>query len=117
MVKAVEELWKGHSKLVRTAEWSERDGLLHLRGKIYVPGSLELRCWIMSQHQSSRSRRSVEDPGIGSLQLLVATDVSLHQSICEDMRSLPLDQGTMLTSDRRTSSAPCSGVPLGHYQR
>ena len=29
VVKAVEELWKGHSKLVRVAEWSKRDGLLH----------------------------------------------------------------------------------------
>ena len=37
------------------------------------------------RHQSSRTRRSVEDPGIGSPQLLVATDVLLHQSICEDM--------------------------------
>ena len=42
VVKAVEELWKGHSKLVRVTKWSERDGLLHFRGKIYVPGSLEL---------------------------------------------------------------------------
>ena len=29
VVKAVEELQKGHSKLVHAAEWSERDGLLH----------------------------------------------------------------------------------------
>ena len=29
VVKAVEELQKGHSKSVRTAEWSEQDGLLH----------------------------------------------------------------------------------------
>ena len=29
VVKAVEELWKGHSKSVHVAEWSERDGLLH----------------------------------------------------------------------------------------
>jgi RNase H-like domain found in reverse transcriptase len=37
VVKAVEELRKGHSKLVRAAELSEHDGLLHFRGKIYVP--------------------------------------------------------------------------------
>ena len=42
VVKAVEELWKGHSKLVCVAEWSEQDGLLHFRGKIYVPRSPEL---------------------------------------------------------------------------
>ena len=54
VVKAVEELRKGHSKLVRVAEWSERDGLLHFRGKIYIPGSPELRCWIVSQHHDTR---------------------------------------------------------------
>ena len=43
MVKAVEELRKGHSRLVRTAEWSESDGLLHLHGKIYVPDGKDLR--------------------------------------------------------------------------
>ena len=43
VVKAVEELQKGHSKLVHAAEWSEQDGLLHFQGKIYIPGSLELQ--------------------------------------------------------------------------
>ena len=42
VVKAVEELRKGHSKSVRAVEWSERDGLLHFRGKIYILGNLEL---------------------------------------------------------------------------
>ena len=42
VVKAVEELWKGHSKSVRASEWSERDGLLHFQGKIYIPRSPEL---------------------------------------------------------------------------
>ena len=36
------------------AEWSERDGLLHFRGKIYVLGSPELRRQIMSQHHDTR---------------------------------------------------------------
>ena len=54
MVKAVEELWKGHSKSVCVAEWSEQDGLLHFRGKIYVPRSLELRHQIVSQHHDTR---------------------------------------------------------------
>ena len=44
VVKAVEELQKGHSKSVHTVEWSKRDGLLHFQGKIYIPGNLELRC-------------------------------------------------------------------------
>ena len=42
MVKAVEELPKGHSRSVRTVEWSESDGLLHFRGKIYVPDGKDL---------------------------------------------------------------------------
>ena len=33
VVKAVEELQKGHLKLVRVVEWSERDGLLHFWGR------------------------------------------------------------------------------------
>ena len=43
MVKAVEELWKGHSRLVWMAEWLESDGLLHFHGKIYVPDGKD--CW------------------------------------------------------------------------
>ena len=54
MVKAVEELQKGHSKSVHVAEWSKRDGLLHFRGKIYVPGSPELQSWIVSQHHDTK---------------------------------------------------------------
>ena len=54
VVKAVEELWKGHSKSVHMAEWSEQDGLLHFQGKIYVLGSPELQCQIMSQHHDTR---------------------------------------------------------------
>ena len=53
MVKAVEELQKGHSRSVRTAEWSESDGLLHFHGKIYVPYGKDLRRWIMSQHHDT----------------------------------------------------------------
>ena len=53
-MKAVEELRKGHSKLVRVTKWSERDGLLHFRGKIYIPGSPELRPRIVSQHHDTR---------------------------------------------------------------
>ena len=43
MVKAVEELQKGHSRSVWMAEWSESDGLLHFCGKIYIPDGKDLR--------------------------------------------------------------------------
>ena len=42
MVNAVEELRKGKSKSVRSAEWWESDGLLQFRGKIYVPPDPDL---------------------------------------------------------------------------
>ena len=42
MVKAVEELWKGHSRSVWMAEWLESNGLLHFRGKTYVPDGKDL---------------------------------------------------------------------------
>ena len=48
MVKAVEEFRNGHSRLVRMAEWSESDGLLHFHGKIYVPDGKDLCCQIVS---------------------------------------------------------------------
>ena len=43
MVKAVEELQKGHSRLVQVAEWLESNGLLHFCGKIYIPDGKDLR--------------------------------------------------------------------------
>ena len=54
MVKAVEELQKGHSRSVRMAEWSESDGLLHFRGKIYVPDGKDLHRQIVSQHHDTQ---------------------------------------------------------------
>ena len=43
-------------------------------------------------HPSSRTCRSVEDPWISSLKLLVAADVLIYWSIHEGMWSLPSDQ-------------------------
>ena len=53
MVKAVEELRKGHSRSMQMAEWSESDGLLHFHGKIYVPDRKDLHCRIVSQHHDT----------------------------------------------------------------
>jgi hypothetical protein len=37
VVKAARELWKDKGRgMVKSAEWSESDGLLMFRGKIYV---------------------------------------------------------------------------------
>jgi len=43
VAKAVRELQQASSKTVRSAEWSEDEGLLWFRGKIYVPRNLDLR--------------------------------------------------------------------------
>ena len=54
VVKAVEELRKGKTKSVRSAEWKESEGLLQFRGKIYVPPDPELRRRIVSQHHDTK---------------------------------------------------------------
>src|ERR1700733_1281847 len=41
-------------KTIRSTEWSETDGLLTFRGKIYVPKDRDLRRRIVEQHHDSR---------------------------------------------------------------
>jgi len=43
VAKAARELWQATSKMVRSAEWSEKEGLFQFRGKIYVPQNTDLR--------------------------------------------------------------------------
>jgi hypothetical protein len=55
VVKAARELWKDKSRCtVKSAEWSESDGLLMFRGKIYVPNDRDLRRRIVKQHHDTR---------------------------------------------------------------
>jgi hypothetical protein len=55
VVKAARELWKDKGRgTVKSAEWSESDGLLMFRGKIYFPKDRELRCRIVEQHHNTR---------------------------------------------------------------
>ena len=49
----MEELQKGNSKSVQSAEWSELDSLLHFHGKVYVPPDPELRHQIVFQHHDT----------------------------------------------------------------
>ena len=42
VAKAARELWQASSKIVRSTEWSEEDGILRFRGKIYVPRNSDL---------------------------------------------------------------------------
>ena len=42
MAKTARELRQISGKTVRSAEWSEDDGVLWFRGKIYVPQNMDL---------------------------------------------------------------------------
>jgi hypothetical protein len=48
VAKAVRELRKSSTRSLRSAEWSESDGLLYFRGRIYVPPTSDLRRRIVS---------------------------------------------------------------------
>src|SRR5467141_525887 len=48
IAKAAQELHKSSARSLRTAEWSERDGILYYRGRIYVPDTSQLRRRIVS---------------------------------------------------------------------
>jgi hypothetical protein len=55
MAKAARELRKDKGRgTIKSTEWSERDGLLMFRGKIYVPKDRDLRCRIVEQHHDMR---------------------------------------------------------------
>ena len=54
VAKAARELKSSTTKTVRSAEWSEQEGLLLFRGKIYVPDSADLRRRIVSLYHDTR---------------------------------------------------------------
>jgi hypothetical protein len=64
--KAVKALKSLSAKSIRSSEWSEVEGILHFRGKIYVPPAGDIR------------RKIVRT---GKLKLLVATDVAVHRPV------------------------------------
>jgi hypothetical protein len=62
MAKAARELWKDKVRgTIKSAEWSESDGLLIFCSKIYVPKDRELRCHIVKQHHRWTCRL-LQDP-------------------------------------------------------
>ena len=48
VARAARELRQASSKIVRSTEWSEEDGVLWFRGKIYVPQNSDLRRRVVS---------------------------------------------------------------------
>jgi hypothetical protein len=58
VAKAARELREDKGRgTIKSAEWSESDGLLMFRGKIYVPKDRELRHHIVEQHHDTRITR------------------------------------------------------------
>ena len=53
VVKAVEELKRSGTRILRSEEWSEEQGLTLFRGKVYVPRDMKLRTEIISLHHDS----------------------------------------------------------------
>ncbi|CAG8720966.1 13594_t:CDS:2, partial [Acaulospora colombiana] len=53
VVKALEELKKSGSKRLEGNEWSEEQGLILFRGKVYVPKDPDLRRKIVEAHHDS----------------------------------------------------------------
>ena len=54
VTKAAKLLKSSSAKSVRSSEWSEDDGMLHFRGKIYVPPSSDIRRKIVALNHDSR---------------------------------------------------------------
>ena len=54
VAKAARELQKSSTRSVRSAEWSESEGLLYYRGRIYVPPTSDLRRRIVSLCHDTR---------------------------------------------------------------
>jgi hypothetical protein len=55
VAKAARELQKDKGRgTVKSAEWSESDGLLMFHGKIYVPNDKDLRRRIIEEHHDTR---------------------------------------------------------------
>jgi hypothetical protein len=54
VAKAARELWKDKGRgTIKSAEWSESDGLLMFHSKIYVPKDRDLRHRIVEQHHNT----------------------------------------------------------------
>jgi hypothetical protein len=61
VAKAARELWKDKGRgTIKSAEWSESDGLLIFHGKIYVPNDRDLRRRIVEQHTMIRTSRDMQ---------------------------------------------------------
>jgi hypothetical protein len=85
VAKAARELRKDKGRgTIKSAEWSESDGLLMFHGKIYVPNDRDLRRRIVEQHHDTHitgmqaaSRPSSSYPAITGGPRCPTTSVSM----------------------------------------
>jgi len=54
VAKVARELWQAASKTVHSIEWSEEEGLLWFRGKIYVSQNTDLRRQVVSLYYDTK---------------------------------------------------------------
>jgi hypothetical protein len=52
--QAVKALKSTSAHSIRSSEWTEADGVLYFRGKIYVPPTADIRRKIVALHHNSR---------------------------------------------------------------
>ena len=53
MVKSVEEMKQSLVKQLRSEEWSEEQGLILFRGKVYMPKDIQLRREVVKMHHDT----------------------------------------------------------------
>jgi len=53
VIKTVEELKKSSTRQLRSEEWSEEQGLMLFRSKVYVPKDIKLRLEIIKLHHDT----------------------------------------------------------------
>jgi len=58
IAKVARELWQASSKTVCSVEWSEDDGVLQFRGKIYVLRNSDLQRWVLGVDSSTKTKTS-----------------------------------------------------------
>ena len=88
VANAVKLLRKSSTRSLRSGEWSDRDGLLYFRGRIYVPPDFDLRRRVVSLCHDTKVAgpcRAVQDLRAGLAQLLVAEHVTVRRSVHLDL--------------------------------
>jgi len=115
--QAIKALKSTSARSIRSSEWSEAEGVLYFRGKIYVPPTADIRWKIMALHHTSDIAGHLEDSRAGCLKLLVAAHVTIHCSVHCYLRLMPPDQGPETAANWSFRIASHSQHPMGYRKR